>query len=331
MTDAGLRVHIENVSTMAPVFQVSEQQYREAEARHPEVAARLHTTFGRDLDVWDHAMRTAQVLIGWRFPREDLATRAPRLRWIHLTGAGIEHVLPLDWLPPGVALTTNSGVHAPKAGEFAAMAILMINNHLPALVTAQREGRWQRVFSTQARGKTLAVIGVGAMGGAAAQRARRLGMHVLGVRRSGRRHRHVDEMFTPDELHKVLPRADIVLVCVPLTRETRHVLGRPELDLLKPEAGLINMARARVVDYEALAEKLARGELSGALLDVFDPEPLPADSPLWKTPNLIITPHVSSDDAEAYVPRTLDLVLANAARYLAGRPLRNRVRPEREY
>jgi phosphoglycerate dehydrogenase-like enzyme len=138
-------------------------------------------------------------------------------------------------------------------------------------------------------------------------------------------------MFTPDELHKVLPRADIVLVCVPLTRETRHVLGRPELDLLKPEAGLINMARARVVDYEALAEKLARGELSGALLDVFDPEPLPADSPLWKTPNLIITPHVSSDDAEAYVPRTLDLVLANAARYLAGRPLRNRVRPEREY
>jgi phosphoglycerate dehydrogenase-like enzyme len=276
-------------------------------------------------------MRTAQVLIGWRFPREDLATRAPRLRWIHLTGAGIEHVLPLDWLPPGVALTTNSGVHAPKAGEFAAMAILMINNHLPALVTAQREGRWQRVFSTQARGKTLAVIGVGAMGGAAAQRAKQLGMHVLGVRRSGRRHRHVDEMFTPDELHKVLPRADIVLVCVPLTRETRHVLGRPELDLLKPEAGLINMARARVVDYEALAEKLARGELSGALLDVFDPEPLPADSPLWKTPNLIITPHVSSDDAEAYVPRTLDLVLANAARYLAGRPLRNRVRPEREY
>jgi len=326
-----LRVHVENVSTMARVFQIFEDQYRAAEARHPDVAARLDTTFGWDLDVWDDAMRTAEVLIGWRFPREDLATRAPRLRWIHLTGAGIEHVLPLDWLPRGVALTTNSGVHAPKAGEFAAMAILMINNHLPALVTAQRQGRWQRIFSTQARGKTLAVIGVGAMGGAAAQRAKQLGMHVLGVRRSGKRHRHVDEMFKPDDLPKVLPRADIVLVTVPLTGETRHILGRRELDLMKPEAGLINMGRARVVDYDALAEKLARGELSGALLDVFDPEPLPGDSPLWTAPNLVITPHVSSDDAEAYVPRTLDLVMANAARYLAGRPLRNRVRPEREY
>lgn len=331
MADAKLRVHIENVSTMARVFQITEEQYRQSEARHPDVTSRLETTIGWDLDIWDDAVRTAEVVIGWRFPRENLATRAPRLRWIHLTGAGIEHVLPLDWLPRGVALTTNSGVHAPKAGEFAAMAILMINNHLPALVTAQREGRWQRLFSTPAHGKTLAVIGVGAMGGAAAQRAKQLGMHVLGVRRSGRSHRYVDEMFGPEELDKVLPRADIVLLSVPLTRETRQILGRRELDLIKPEAGLINMARAAIVDYEALAEKLAQGELSGAMLDVFDPEPLPADSPLWKTPNLIITPHVSSDDAEGYIPRTLDLVVQNAARCLAGRPLRNRVRAEREY
>jgi glyoxylate/hydroxypyruvate reductase len=331
MAEAPLRVHIENVSTMARVFQITAEQYREAGARHPEIAARLQTTIGWDLDIWDDAMRTAEVLIGWRFPREDLAARAPGLRWIHLTGAGIEHVLPLDWLPRGVALTTNSGVHAPKAGEFAAMAILMINNHLPALVTAQREGRWQRIFSSAVRGKTLAVIGVGAMGGAAAQRAKELGMHVLGVRRSGRPHRDVDEMFGPEDLAKVLPRADIVLLCLPLTRETRQILGRRELDLIKPEAGLINMARAGVVDYEALAAKLTQGELSGAMLDVFDPEPLPADSPLWKTPNLIMTPHVSSDDTHDYIARTLDLVVDNAARYLARRSLRNRVRPEREY
>jgi phosphoglycerate dehydrogenase-like enzyme len=331
MADAKLRLHIENISTMARVFQITADQYEQAKVRHPDVASRLETTIGWDLERWHEAVRTADAVVGWRFPREELATRAPRLRWIHLTGAGIEHVLPLDWLPPGVTLTTNSGVHAPKAGEFAAMAILAVNNHLPALVTAQREGRWHRIFSTPAHGKTLAVIGVGAMGGAAAQRAKQFGMHVLGVRRSGRSHRYVDEMFGPDDFDKVLPRADIVLLSVPLTRQTRQILGRRELDLMKPGAGLINMARAAVVDYEALAAKLAQGELSGAMLDVFDPEPLPADSPLWKTPNLIITPHVSSDDAEGYIPRTLDLVFENAARRLAGRPLRNRVRPELEY
>jgi phosphoglycerate dehydrogenase-like enzyme len=138
-------------------------------------------------------------------------------------------------------------------------------------------------------------------------------------------------MFGPDELEKILPLADIVLVSVPLTAETRQLIGKRELDLMKREAGLINMARARVVDYDALADKLARGELSGAILDVFDPEPLPADSPLWATPNLVLTPHVSSDDASQYIPRTLDLVFANVARVLAGRPLKNRVRREREY
>src|SRR5262245_22006887 len=107
-------------------------------------------------------------------------------------------------------------------------------------------------------------------------------------------------------------------------------VGR-EPRMVTAEAGLINMAAALVVDYEALAAKLTRGELSGAILDVFDPEPLPAESPLWTTPHLLISPHVSSDDVEQYVPRTLDLVFENVRRFLDGRPLKNRVLPEREY
>jgi phosphoglycerate dehydrogenase-like enzyme len=138
-------------------------------------------------------------------------------------------------------------------------------------------------------------------------------------------------MYGPADLDRVLPRADIVLLTVPLTAATRQLIGKRELDLMKPDAGLINLARARVVDYDALGAKLARGELSGAILDVFDPEPLPPDSPLWTMPNVVMTPHVSSDDVERYMPRTLDLVFANVSRYLAGRPLTNRVRPEREY
>jgi phosphoglycerate dehydrogenase-like enzyme len=326
-----LRIHIENVSAQAPVFQIRPEQWQAALERHPRLARHVEATIGWDLERFDECVRTAELLIGWRFPKEDIAARAPRLRWIHMTGAGIEHLMPLDWLPERVSVTTNSGVHAPKAGEFAAMAILMISNHMPALMTAQREGRWHRIFSTPARDKTLVIVGVGAMGGAAAERAKGLGMRVLGVRRSRRPHRHVDRMVGPDELEKILPLADIVLVCVPLTAETRQLIGKRELDLMKRDAGLINMARARVVDYDALADKLARGELSGAILDVFDPEPLPADSPLWATPNLVLTPHVSSDDASQYIPRTLDLVFANVARVLAGRPLKNRVRREREY
>ncbi len=331
MPSRRVRIHIENVSAQAPVFQIRPEQWEAALGRHPRLARHVEATIGWDLERFDECMRTAELLIGWRFPKEDLAVRAPRLRWIHMTGAGIEHLMPLDWLPETITITTNSGVHAPKAGEFAAMAILMISNHMPALMTAQREGRWHRIFSTPAREKTLVIVGVGAMGGAAAERAKGLGMRVFGVRRSRRSHRHVDRMFGPDELEKILPLADIVLVSVPLTAETRQLIGKRELDLMKREAGLINMARARVVDYDALADKLARGELSGAILDVFDPEPLPADSPLWATPNLVLTPHVSSDDASQYIPRTLDLVFANVARVLAGRPLKNRVRREREY
>ncbi len=138
-------------------------------------------------------------------------------------------------------------------------------------------------------------------------------------------------MFTSGELHEVLPRADFVLITVPLTPETKGWIGREAFDLMKEGAGFINLGRARVVDYDVLRAKLKKGKLSGAILDVFDPEPLPKDSPLWSTPNLIMTPHVASDDDEHYMPRTLDLFFDNVQRYLVGMPLRNRVLPARGY
>jgi phosphoglycerate dehydrogenase-like enzyme len=326
-----VHVHVENSRHGHAVFRVTPELFAEASARHPDVAARVAPTFGEDLETFDTAMQTAEVMIGFRFPTAGLRERAPRLRWVHLKGAGAEHLQPYDWMPPGFVLTNNSGVHAPKAGEFAATALLMLNARIPALVTQQREHRWQQLFATPVTGKTVVVVGVGAMGGAAARRARALGLRVVGVRRSGRPHPAVHEMVTPDRLAEVLPRADFVLVTVPLTRTTRHLIGAAELDRLRPEAGLVNLARAGVVDYAALAARLRDGRLAGAILDVFDPEPLPADSPLWDTPNAILTPHCSSDDAVAYTPLTLDLFFDNLRRYLAGRPLRNRVDPRREY
>ncbi|MDP7483867.1 MAG: D-2-hydroxyacid dehydrogenase [Candidatus Marinimicrobia bacterium] len=310
---------------------MTRERYEAAARRHPDVASRVDWSIGSGDENFNSVIGEIDVFVGWQFPLENLAQRAPKLKWIHIWGAGIEHLLPLDWLPRGVALINNSGVHAPKAGEFMVMAILMLNNRIPTLVTSQHQAHWNEIFSTCVADKTLVIIGVGQMGGTAARRAKELGMRVVGVRRSGHPRRYVDEMYVPGELDKVLPQADFVLISIPLTRETENLIGRRELDLMKPQAGLINLSRAQVVDYDALAEKLHKGELSGAVLDVFDPEPLPSESPLWKTPNLIITPHVASDDWDQYMPLTLDLFFNNIRRFFADRPLLNRVRPRLEY
>jgi phosphoglycerate dehydrogenase-like enzyme len=155
-------------------------------------------------------------------------------------------------------------------------------------------------------------------------------MQVLGIRRTGKPRRNVDEMHKPDKLHALLPRADFVLVSAPHTDASQHMIGVRELAMLKTGAGFVNYSRANLVDYDALSARLAAGKMS-AVLDVFDPEPLPASSPLWHTPNLIITPHCSSDDRDQYTPRTLDLVFRNMKQFIEGRPLMNRVSRKYQY
>ncbi len=325
------RVHIMNNPVGEMVFRITPERLAEALARCPDVARRVDTSMDWGQENFDRAMGDADALIAWRPPTENLAERAPKLKWIHTTGAGVDHLLPLDWLPSGVALINNSGVHAPKCGEFGMMAVLMLNEHMPRFYSQQRAHSYGSVFTSPIAGKTLGIIGVGEMGGAVARRVRKLGLKIIGVRRHGGPSRWVDEMFGPEGIDEVLRRADFVLVTTPLTPETEHLIDRRRLGLMKPAAGLINMGRARVVDYDALSGALRDGGLSGAILDVFDPEPLPPESPLWDTPNLIMTPHVSSDDDEAYIPRTLDLFFDNLRRHFAGKPLRNRVRPKLGY
>ena len=318
-----IRLHIENVREMDLVYKITEDRYAAAAARHKTLARRIDVTVAEDAKGFDKAIADADILVGWRFNRENLAERAPNLKWIHMTGAGIEHVLPLEWLPAGTVLTNNRGVHRPKAQQFTMTALLMLNERIPALVTEQHKAKWTRIYATAIEGKTALIIGVGMMGDAAARAARQLGLKTIGVRRSGTPNRYIDEMHTPDRLAELLPRADFVLVNAPLTDETEGMIGRAELELMQPSAGLINMGRARVVDYKALATKLRKREISGAVLDVFDPEPLPKTSPLWKVPNLIMTPHVSSDDDDNYGPLTADLVFENIGRWVAGKVLKN--------
>lgn len=265
------------------------------------------------------------------FPLYDLARLAPHLRWVHIIGAGIEPLLPLDWLPDKVTLTNNSGVHVAKTRESVLMALLMLNARLPAMTTNQRNHRWQPIFTPSIAGKHLLVVGVGDMGGAAASAGRALGLHVTGVRRNGAAHSDVTHMITPDALDTVLPDADFVVLAAPLTPDTRGMFDRRRLSLLKLGTGLFNIGRAGLLDHDALADNLKSGAISGAILDVFDPEPLPADSPLWDVPGLMMMPHVTSDDADAYLPMTYDLVFANADRLAQNKPLINRVDLARGY
>jgi phosphoglycerate dehydrogenase-like enzyme len=325
------RVHIENASTMMPVFIVRRDQYDAALARHPDVAKLVRTSWGEDGKTYDRDIRDADAMISYRFNRERLGERAPNLKWIQVLGAGVDYLLPLDWVPQGVSLTTNCGAHVPKAAQSALMAILMLNARLPALFTSQRKHEWNRIFTTTVAGKTILIVGVGHIGGGAAQQAKGLGMRVLGIRRSAKPHPAVDEMHAPEALDRLLPQADFVLLNLALTSETRFVLGAKQFALMKKGAGLINMSRGGLVDPKALEEALRSGHLGGAMIDVTYPEPLPPDASLWDAPNLIITPHVLSDDLDAYIPRTLDIFFDNVRRYIAGQTLTNLVDLGREY
>jgi phosphoglycerate dehydrogenase-like enzyme len=271
------------------------------------------------------------VLTAPDFPLHDLGSRAPSLRWIHIIGAGIEPLLPLDWLPDGLVLTNNSGVHVAKTRESVLMALLMLNARLPAMIANQQDHRWQPIFTPSITGRHLLVVGVGDIGGAAASAGRALGLRVSGVRRGGVAHPDVACMVTPDAIDTVLPDADFVVLAAPLTPDTRGLFDRRRLGLLKPGAGLFNIGRSGLLDHDALADGLASGAIGGAILDVFDQEPLPTKSPLWDVPGLVVMPHVSSDDADAYLPITYDLVFANADRLARNEPLINRVDPVRGY
>jgi len=321
-SSAKFHLHIENSTRLHEVFEASRKRVRDAVNRHPDLKDRLKITIGYGGDILDKQLPKADALFCHRIDFTNIRERAPRLRWIHIHGAGVEHLMPLDWLPEDMLLMNSSGVHGRRATEYAATAILMLNNRIPELVTHQHARRWQQCFNSSIGGKTLLIVGVGKIGANIARWAKTMDMKVLGIRRTGKPCRNVDEMHTTDKLHKLLPRADFVLVTAPLTKDTDGLMGKKELDLMRNGTGLVNYSRARVVDYDYLRQKCSRGELS-AVLDVFSPEPLPKSSPLWRTPNMILTPHCGSDDTNYYTPRTLDMILDNIRRDLTGKKLSN--------
>ncbi len=317
-------LHIESFRNHATIYHVTEAHWDAAVKRHKALAKRLTATIGWDRDGLDAALQTADMIISPNPPRERLRERAPRLQWIQTRGAGINHLMPLDWLPADIMLTNNSGAHGAKCEDYCTMALLMLNSRMPSVLANQRVARWEPIFTTPIAGKTVVIIGFGDLGSAAGRAAKKLGLKVIAVTRSGKAGKPADVAYKVSRLDSVLPKADFAIVATPLTEETRGLMTRARLALLKPEAGLVNVGRAPLVDYDALRDMLNSGKLAGAILDVFDPEPLPADSTLWTTPNLVVTPHVSCDNPR-YIDILLDRWFENFARFVAGKPLRNQV------
>ena len=302
---------------------VAAPRYARLIAPRRGVAVRLAST--RDEAV--AGIGEAEIAFAWKVP-SDVWRHAHRLRWLQTMGAGVDWAL-VPTLPRDVVVTRAPGVFGPWMVEYVLAWCLWVTQRVAVFSRAQRERRWLRdVIPERLGGRTLAVVGLGDIGRAIARSARAQGMTVVGVSLSGLPVRGVKQVLTPAALPRALASADFVVLTVPLTRETRGLIGRRELKAMRPGAWLINIARGPVVDEAALVEALRRRGIGGAILDVFDTEPLPPHHPLWRFENVVITPHISGPSTpEQLTP----LFNRNLARYLAGQPLHHVVDRKRGY
>ena len=268
----------------------------------------------------------AEVLFAWGFPVPLLA-RAARLRWIQVMGAGVERFL-VPALRPGVVVTRAAGIFGPWMAEYTLAWCLWATQRIALFGRQQRARRWAPVDPLRLRGATLCIVGLGDIGRHVARAARNLGMRVIGVTRAGRPVPGAERVYGTRAIRTALGRADFVVLTLPLSPETRGSIGAPELGAMKPSAWLINIARGPIVDEAALLASLRARRIAGAVLDVFDTEPLPTRHPLWRLDNVAVTPHISGPSTPAEI---VPIFNDNLRRYLAGRPLRHVVDRARGY
>ena len=298
----------------------------EADAARVRAAAPdMRVVVTEDRAAIEGLLEEVEIATGW-FPH-DLVTRAPGLRWLQQWGAGVDwllrqpEVMHLDFI-----LTNASGVHAIPISEQIMAYLLAFARQLPAAVRAQERGAWQKTSRDdvfELAGKTMLLIGVGAIGERTAAIASALGVRVLGIRRDPARGAPgVAAMYAPDRLLDLLPEADFVVLTAPLNRATRGMIGERELRAMKDTAYLVNIGRGGTIQEQVLIQALREGWIAGAGLDVFAEEPLPATSPLWAMENVIVTAHYAGMTPH-YDERALAIFLDNLRRYRAGEPLRN--------
>jgi phosphoglycerate dehydrogenase-like enzyme len=264
-------------------------------------------------DLWpDHSASYMRVCL-----------EAPNLRWLHTFSAGVDHPVFRMFLDRGVRLTNSSGASARSIAHHVVMTVLAMRRDLPHELREQAGHRWREHDVDDVEGTTVAVIGMGPIGIESARLLGELGMRAIGVRRTVQGNEPC-ETWTFDRLHEVLAIADTVVLAVPLTDETRHLIDARMIEVMRPGVHLVNVGRGGLVDEPALIDALRSKRIGFAALDVTDMEPLPADSALWDLPNVIITPH-SSGATRSTRRRATDVFVDNLARWTSGLPLVNEV------
>ena len=305
----------------------------------PRLSIRHHTANTLDElgEVW------ADVEVLYTTSLLPMPEQAPRLRWVQGHFAGVDQVIDHP-IVARVRLTTTSGIHAVNMGEYTLMMMLAFAHRLPGMLEHQARAewpkdRWRLFVPRELRESTVGIVGYGSIGREVARLAKACGMRVLASKRDPQRRVDdgwrlagtgdpdgvgVDRLYSHTALREMLPECDYVVVAAPLTPETRGLIGAENLHLMKRDAVLINVARGGVVDQAALVEALKGGVIGGAALDVFATEPLPSNSPLWRLPNVIISPHISGFTPH-YDERAMTLFADNLRRYVNGESLLNEV------
>lgn len=263
----------------------------------------------------------AEVLIALHTPK-DLPGLAPRLRWVQGMGAGIEQFGAAGLRPEAVVLTNASGTSASSMAEWVLGRLLQVWKRFREADAHQRSHDFARTYGRTFAGSTVGIVGLGHIGRAVAERVGGLGARVLGLRRSPGPDDTVEALYRPDQLHEMLSQCDAVVVAAPATPETRHLIDAEALAAMRSHAVLVNVARGSLVDEGALVAVLREQRIAAAVLDVFDQEPLPAESPFWDLPNVYVSAH-SSVSIDRYLDDVFDLFADNLSRYLQGEPLRN--------
>ncbi len=287
------------------------------------------------------ALAEAEVLCSYDIPA-NWREVAPRLRWLQVPGAGVDSLQAKGLLgaDSGLLITSAAGIHATTICEYVFGSMLMFNWNWPQMVRLQsrhiwaRSASWYQLGRRELIGQTLGIIGVGSIGRQIAKLGHAFGMRVLGMRHAlpaqGEVDPDVDRYYPREQLHELLGQSDYVVLALPLTPDTERLIGEAELRAMRPNAYLVNIARGRIVDEQALIRALKEEWIAGAGLDVTEEEPLPANSPLYSMPNVILTPHISGHSVH-YEERLARLFADNIRRFRAGEPLHNRYDPARGY
>ena len=299
----------------------------------PELVGRLKPILGGDLTVvatpeeLGAALGEAEALLCPDFlyganVADMVRGRGRRLRWLQLLTQGFENAQ-AHGVPAFVIVTNAGDAYSPAVAMHAVALLLAVQRRFPLMLANQTKGEWNRGMSVamaSPAGATIAICGFGSIGQEIARLVRAFGARVIALTRSARPHPLADEALPICQLHQVLPRADAVVLALPLDASTRHLIAAREFALCRKTTVLINISRGGIVDTAALVEALQSGTIGGAGVDVTDPEPLPAGHPLWAAPNLLISPHVAGAAGKAGFDRLADVAAGNVQRFLAGEP-----------